>query len=137
MTQETQNKKLTFVCTCNGCLQMPKDYHFTHCSSIVAELNGHYFSPSTMRFFGSRVTGFRVLYSSGGVIITSTQKAGFDDSLGREIVHTYFCKYGNLVEAYHYKNAREAQKNLFEGSDKVDSCTCHGCQIEAFKKAQA
>ena len=127
---QIKERKLTFVCTCNGCLGISKEYHYSHVSGILTQLNGHYFSESTRRFFGARVTGFRVLYAERGVIVFSTQKAGFDDSAGREINHAYFCRYGNLATDYHYKTAKDARKGLFEGIEKIAGCNCHGCQID-------
>jgi len=123
-----------FYCTCNGCRQIPKDYHRTTTAGILAELNGYFFSPSTMKFFGSRVTGFRVLYSVGGVVITSTQRAGMMDSDGREYSLAYFCKYGNLVDSLRYPTSAEVRKELqAERRDIIEACTCHGCQIEKAK----
>ena len=128
---ETKEKaKLSFICACNGCLGIAREYHYSHISGILTQLNGDYFSESTRRFFGARVTGFRVLYAEQGVIVFSTQKAGFDASEGREINHAYFCRYGNLVTDYHYKTATQARKGLFEGIEKMLSCNCHGCQID-------
>jgi hypothetical protein len=127
----TSTEVPVFYCTCNGCRQVPKDYHRTSTAGILAELNGHFFSPSTMKFFGSRVTGFRVLYSVGGVVITSTQRAGFNDSDGREYSLAYFCKFGNLVDAFRFPNSATVRKELqAQRVEIISACPCHGCQIE-------
>ena len=124
-----QNNKLTFTCTCNGCRGIAKRFDSNYIEGVIEEIEGFYFSPSTRRFFGARLTGFYKL-SSGGVLVTSTQRAGFDTSAGREINHAYFCKYGNLVVDIHYKSKVQARKGLFTLSDKVDACDCHGCAID-------
>jgi hypothetical protein len=129
MTTETKKERLTFICECNGCRAIPKAFDSYYVEAIAEEVNGYYFSPATRRWFGVRLTGF-VKLSSGGVIIKSTQKAGFADSDGREINHAYICKYGNFVTDYRYKTATQARKGLFEGSEAVAECSCHGCQID-------
>jgi len=128
-TTEQKTEIPTFLCTCNGCRQVPKRFDSSYVEVIAQETEGFYFSPNTRKFFGVRLTGFYTL-SSGGVLITATQKAGFSDSEGREINHAYFCKFGNLVKDFHYRTKLQARKNLFEGANDVDSCSCHGCQIE-------
>jgi len=120
---------MTFVCTCNGCRAIPKAFDSSHVEAIAEEVNGYYFSAGTRRWFGTRLTGFMKL-SCGGVIIKSTQKAGFSDSDGREINHAYVCKYGNLVTDYKYKTATQARKGLFKGLDALAQCSCHGCQAD-------
>lgn len=124
-----QNDKLTFTCTCNGCRGITKRFDSMYIEGILEEIEGFYFSPGTRRFFGVRLTGFYKL-SSGGVLVTSTQKAGFDASDGREINHAYFCKYGNLVSDVRFKSKVQARKGLFTLSDKVLACDCHGCAID-------
>lgn len=128
-TTEQKTAVPTFLCTCNGCRQAPKRFDSSHVEVIAQETEGFYFSESTRKFFGVRLTGFYTL-SGGGVLITATQKAGFDSSAGREINHAYFCKFGNLVQDFHYSTKLQAKKNLFEGANAMDSCSCHGCQIE-------
>ena len=128
MTNQTTNK-LTFTCTCGGCRGVSKRFDSYYLEGIVEELEGFYFSPGTRRFFGTRLTGFHKL-SSGGVLITSTQRAGFNDSDGREFNHAYFCKYGNLVKDFRFKTKTQARKAIFAGSDAVEACSCHGCQID-------
>ena len=131
---ETQKKPLTFICRCNGCRKVAKRYDSYYVESIAQETEGFYFSENTRRFFGVRLTGFYTL-SGGGVLITSTKKAGFDTADGREIDHAYFCKFGNFVVNYDYKTKSQARKGLFSGSEAVDSCSCHGCQIERYEAA--
>lgn len=128
-TENTNQAKLTFPCTCNGCRAIPARFDSYYIEGIIENLQGYYFSPATRRFFGTRLTGFYTL-ASGGVLITSTQRAGFDDSAGREINHAYFCKYGNLVKDYRFKTKIQARKGLFCGSDEVLKCECHGCQLD-------
>ena len=129
-TNETKKEILTFLCSCNGCRKVSKRFDSSYVESIAQETEGFYFSASTRKFFGTRLTGFYTL-ASGGVVITSTQKTGFSDSEGREINHAYFCKFGNLVNDFHYKTKTQARKGLFrDGADLVDACACHGCQIE-------
>ena len=122
-------KKLTFTCTCNGCRNIPKRFDSYQVEVIANEVEGYYFSPDTRRFFGVRLTGFYNL-ASGGVLITSTQKAGWEISDGREYNHAYFCKYGNLVKDFRFKSKTQAKKAIFTGSDAVEACSCHGCQID-------
>jgi hypothetical protein len=129
MNTTEQKTELSFPCTCNGCRQVPKRFDSHHVETIASEVEGFFFNESTRKFFGTRLTGFYTL-SSGGVLITSTQKAGFDSSAGREYSHAYFCKFGNLLEAFRYSTKLQARKNLFEGANLADSCSCHGCQIE-------
>lgn len=121
--------KITFTCTCNGCRNIPKRFDSYYVEAIVDELEGYYFAPGTRRFFHVRLTGFYTL-STGGVLITSTQAAGFSESDGREINHAYFCKYGHLVADIRYKTKIQARKGLFTLSDKVTACECHGCQLD-------
>ena len=125
----TQTQTPTFLCTCNGCRQIAKRFDSSHVEYIAQEVEGFFFSDSTRKFFGTRLTGFYTL-SGGGVLITSTQKAGFDSSAGREYSHAYFCKFGNLVESFRYSTKLQARKNLFEGANLMEDCSCHGCQIE-------
>ena len=127
MTTETQ--KITFPCTCNGCRAIPARLDSYYVEGIVENLQGHYFTPATRRFFSVRLTNFHTL-SSGGVLVISTQAAGFDKSDGREINHAYFCKYGNLVTDIRFKTKTQARKGLFTLSDKVLACECHGCQLD-------
>jgi hypothetical protein len=130
METTTQKEKLTFLCSCNGCRQVPKRFDSSHVEAIAQETEGFYFSANTRKFFGVRLTGFYTL-GSGGVVVTATQKAGFSDSEGREINHAYFCKFGNLVQDFHYKTKTQSRKGLFrDGAELVDACACHGCQIE-------
>jgi len=129
METTTEKAKLTFTCTCNGCRQVPKRFDSSYVEGIAEETEGFYFSANTRKFFGVRLTGFYTL-SGGGVVVIATQKAGFSDEAGREINHAYFCKFGNLVKDFHYKTKIQARKSLFEGSEAVDACSCHGCQIE-------
>ena len=125
----TQDKKLTFTCTCNGCRAVPARFDSYYIEGIIQELQGHYFSESTRKFFRTRLINFWNL-SSGGVLITSTQAAGFNASDGREYNHAYFCKYGNLVTDIQFKSKKQAGKGLFTLSDKVLACDCHGCQLD-------
>jgi hypothetical protein len=132
--QASRTEIPSFPCTCNGCNGRPVDYHRTTTAGILTELNTYYFSPSTMKFFGSRVTGFRVLHSVGGVVITSTQRAGFNDSDGREYSLAYFCKFGNLVDAFRFPNSATVRKELqAQRVEIISACPCHGCQIERAK----
>ena len=125
----TETKKLSFTCTCNGCRAVPARFDSYYIEGIIQELQGHYFSPSTRKFFRTRLINFWNL-SSGGVLITSTQAAGFEASDGREYNHAYFCKYGHLVADIRYKTKIQARKGLFTLSDKVTACECHGCQLD-------
>jgi hypothetical protein len=129
MSTSTATSKLTFTCECGGCRGIAKRYDSSYIEGIIQELEGHYFSPSTRRFFGTRLTGFYTL-SGGGVLITSTQKAGFDSSAGREIGHAYFCRYGTLVTDIRFNTKVQARKGLFTLADKLDYCACHGCKID-------
>jgi hypothetical protein len=128
MNTSTANK-ITFTCSCNGCRAISKRFDSSYVEAIVEELEGYYFSPNTRRFFGTRLTGFYTL-SSGGVLITSTQRAGFDSTAGREINNAYFCRYGNLVEDIRFTSKVQARKGLFTLSYKVEACSCHGCQLD-------
>ena len=118
--------RLAFICTCKGCLGIPARFDSYYVEEIVKDLQGFYFSPNTRKAWGTRLTGFYKL-ASGGVLITSTQKAF---NTGRDINHAYFCKYGHLVDHLRLSTKSQARKALFTLSDKVLDCDCHGCQID-------
>jgi hypothetical protein len=124
----TDTKKLTFTCECSGCNGYRNDYNRASVEAVIAEIGGHYFSPDARRFFGSRPTWW-ITVSDGRVIVRSTEKAGFEDSLGRVQKLTLFCPYGVVIEHAKFNTLHQAQKALFSFyGDTV--CTCHGCRID-------
>lgn len=122
-----------FTCTCNGCRRMPRDYARSHVESVLSELNGHYFGADTRRFFRVRLQGFtyeRVSGTCGAVIVFST-KAGDMGNTWRESDAAVFCRYGNLVESWQGKDARNLRKDASPAFEyAVRACMCHGCQID-------
>jgi len=104
----------------------------------IESVKGHYLTPNTMRFFGSRVSNYYPL-SNGGAVFFLTQKAGFESS---ERVRSWvvYCPYGNLVQdmpsddrlLVSAKSLRDLHKLRAEGFfyGVADSCECHGCKID-------
>ena len=130
-----------FSCECSGC----RGYHVQfedmryQTARAISHLEGFYFSPETMRFFGSKITHFYPLESRGAVFFT-TNKAGFDDSDGRVRAWALYCPYGKLIDDLKMKDRpKVTAKSLryfetFRSSGAFDylvrQCVCHGCRID-------
>jgi hypothetical protein len=105
----------------------------------IESVKGYYLSAGAMRFFGARVSNFYPL-ENGGAVFFLTQKAGFDDSLGRVRSWVTYCPYGHLVndlETEERPSVTAKSLKTFEylrvsgEFDLVSSrCSCHGCQID-------
>jgi hypothetical protein len=130
-----------FACECSGC----RGYHLQfesmryNTARAISHLEGFYFTPETMRFFGSKITNFYPLESRGAVFFT-TNKAGFEHSDGRERAWVVYCPYGKLLDDLKSeqrpkvtaKSLKEFEEIRINGGfdELVKSCKCHGCEID-------
>lgn len=130
-----------FACECSGCrgnrVQFEDMRYQT--ARAISHLEGFYFAPETMRFFGSKITHFYPLESRGAVFFT-TNKAGFDDSDGRTRAWVVYCPYGKLLDDLKSelrpkvtaKSLKEFEEIRINGGFDyiVNQCICHGCRID-------
>lgn len=130
---------MAFICECNGCRNFPKDFKGRQYWKNVAkdEVNGFYFSDSTMKFFSCRITDFFPL-KNGGAVFYTTQRAGFDN-YDRERRWVVVCPFGEIVAdsklgrySVDSKSAKkfERARNLGVFDRIAGFCACHGCQIQ-------
>jgi hypothetical protein len=105
-----------------------------HLFAEIARGGSHYFTPDTRRFFGSRLLGHRVI--DGGVIVTESTRAGFNDDAGRNYKATLWCPFGHVeATACRATSSRDLRAWLWSDGAQDSArrllavCDCHGCQI--------
>lgn len=135
-----------FLCSCDGCRGWtPRVALITHASELDSKTDGHFFSPSTMRFFSSRVVSWKQLANPqqegtehDGLAVVVSSRYGYDGAERYyEIVR--LCQYGELTREpaedssdspfVHYPTSAKARKAL-AGIGYPTSCPCHGCQLD-------
>jgi hypothetical protein len=129
-----------FACECAGCRGYRVQFEDMRYQTAraVSHLNGFYFSPETMRYFGAKITHYYPL-EKGGAVFFSTM-SGFEDGTRVRTWVTY-CPYGHLVEdlenekrpsitAKSLKAFEDLRKNGAFDSLISFKCSCHGCEID-------
>jgi len=138
------NERTKFDCNCGGCRGIiPGLSHITYPQEIAGKVQGHYFSPSTMRFFNSRLGSWRILSNPAdntgrrdgiGIIVSSR---GNWDGAAREYELVRICAYGAVQRDYafahaglvKYETSRAANVALRAAAYPVE-CDCHGCTLD-------
>jgi len=137
MTTNQEIEKVTgleFPCECRGCRGYSADLDSVwDTSQIPNKVAGHYFSESTRRFFHSRINSFRHL--AGGSLAVRESLAGDMDNTYRIHRVVLFCRYGTLqdydIHVNRYNTGAAATKIMRAlPDDAVNSCECHGCQLD-------
>lgn len=108
-----------------------KDYQRAYSESAASEVEGYYFTPSTMKYWKSRLLGHTIL--SNGACVFKISQPDYDGV--REFRLIYACKYGQVVHVAKYESSRKADTNTLSDEFRVTDCLCHGCQID--RKASA
>ena len=126
---------LDLKCTCKGCRNWRQTYQFSYAERIAELTNGHYFSPSTMRFFKSRILGWRTVVGINNYdgLLVRESSAGDMDNTYRVYRWVLFCPYGELVErGENHLSSRALTKELetLSAGDVLARCECHGCQLD-------
>lgn len=143
MNIETE-KKITFPCTCGPCRGIfPGVAHITYPQQLNTVTQGHYFAPSTMRFFNSRVGSWRILSNPAseesrrdGLAVVVSSRGDFVGA-AREYELIRICAYGAIQRDYDvahaglvkYDSSRAANKAL-AAAVYPSGCDCHGCVLD-------
>lgn len=135
-----------FLCSCDGCRGWTRRVALiTHASELDSKTEGHFFSPSTMRFFSSRVVSWKQLANPqqegierDGLAVIVSSRYGYDGA-ERYYELVLLCQYGELTRERaedstifpftHYATPAKARKAL-AGIGYPTSCPCHGCQLD-------
>ena len=143
MNKETE-KKITFPCTCGPCRGiLPGVAQITYPKQLATVTQGHYFSPSTMRWFNSRVGSWRILSNPSsdesrrdGLAVVVSSRGDFEGA-AREYELIRICAYGAIQRDYafafaglvKYETSRAANKAL-AAAVYPSECDCHGCVLD-------
>ena len=135
---------LNFKCSCTGCRgYSPRVAEIYHIAQLSSKVEGHYFSPSTMRFFSSRSGNWRRLDNPAapagidkldGVAVIVSSKYGYEGAQ-REYELITVCGYGTITRQDKagvldkYPTSRAANKALAVATYPGE-CECHGCQLD-------
>ena len=137
--QDTKKTKRTykaqFSCTCGGCRNIPtRPAEIVHTAQIASkESETHFFSPSTMRFFSSRIVDYKPVQGAGdidslSVIISS--KHGYEGSK-RYYEIVILCPFGTVHrESKQFETLRAARRSWGEIVSSFLPCECHGCVLD-------
>jgi hypothetical protein len=138
-TQE--KKKLTFLCSCNGCRNFPtRPAEIWHESQIANKAQGYYFTRDTMKAFNSRIADFKpvAISSRADSLLVIVSSKRWDDARVYEIVT--LCPYGELGREWntdadepikHYSSLAQARKSArWNCTIAPQICDCHGCQLD-------
>lgn len=141
MNAETE-KKITFPCTCGPCRGiLPGVANITYPQQLNSVTQGHYFSPSTMRWFRSRTGSWRVLSNPAsdesrrdGLAVVVSSCSGYAP---REYELIRICAYGAIQRDFglahaglvKYDSSRAANKAL-AAAVYPSECDCHGCILD-------
>ena len=124
-----------FPCTCNGCRNYPtRPAEVWHQDQIASkESETHFFSPSAMRFFSSRVADFKEVRKEGAIsslsVIVSSRHGYEGAERYYEIVT--LCPFGTVHrESAQFANLRLARKGWDLALASFVPCSCHGCQLD-------
>ena len=143
-TNTISTAPLNFKCSCNGCRgyspRVAENYDIRQLSSKV---EGHYFSPATMRFFSSRLGNWRRLDNPAtpagvdkldGIAVIVSSKYGYEGA-AREYELITVCGYGTITRQDSagvldkYPTSKAANKALAAAAYPLE-CSCHGCQLD-------
>jgi hypothetical protein len=135
-TTEQNEKKLSFSCTCNGCRNYPtRPAEIWHQDQIASkESETHFFSPSAMRFFSSRVADFKSVDTASNEV--KTLSVIVSSRHGYEGAERYYeivtlCPFGTVHrESAQFESLRIARKGWDLALASFVPCSCHGCQLD-------
>ncbi len=136
--------RLSFKCNCNGCRgYSPRVSDIYDIRQLSSKVEGHYFSPSTMRFFNSRLGNWRRLDNPAapagvdkldGIAVIVSSKYGYEGA-AREYEIITVCGYGTITRQDSagvldkYSTSKAANKALMVAAYPLN-CSCHGCQLD-------
>jgi hypothetical protein len=141
--------KLSFECSCYGCRNISRRVaEIYHASQLDGKVEGYFFSPSTMKFFSSRVATWEILINPqgegeakrNGLAVIVSSRYGYEGA-AREYEIVRICQYGDVSREDNpanekggapfikYDTLRQAKKALAAAVYPV-ACTCHGCQLD-------
>lgn len=137
-----------FLCSCDGCRGYSRRVtEIWHPSQLDSKTEGHFFSPSTMKFFSSRVVSWRDIKNPDkegtkhdGVAVIVSSRYGYEGA-EREYEIVRLCQYGYLSREANPSNERGAAlfvkyatsakaRKALAGIGYPTSCPCHGCQLD-------
>lgn len=132
---KTQQNKLTFPCTCNGCRNYPtRPAQIWHQDQIPSKEQGtYYFTKDAMRFFSSKIADFKGVergdaIPSLSVIVSS--RHGYEGA-ERYYELVILCPYGTINRhGVTFNSLRLARKNWDTALSSFPACECHGCQLD-------
>jgi hypothetical protein len=143
-TDTVNTAPLVFNCSCNGCRgYSPRIAEIYDISQLSSKVEGHYFSPATMRFFSSRLGNWRRLDNPAapaginkldGVAVIVSSRYGYEGA-EREYELITVCGYGSITRQDSagvldkYPTSRAANKAL-DAATYPGECSCHGCQLD-------
>ena len=137
----SNDTKLSFPCTCNGCRNYPtRPAEVWNEHQIAGKAQGYFFSKETMKFFNSRIVDFKPVSISPRcdslMVIVSNRR----DSDPRYYEIVTLCPYGELGREWvtiggspiaSYASLREARKSArWNSTIAPQICDCHGCQLD-------
>jgi hypothetical protein len=130
------NTKLSFPCACNGCRNYPtRPAEIWHQDQIASkESETHFFSPSAMRFFSSRVADFKSVDTPSNEIKTLSvivsSRHGYEGA-SRYYEIVTLCPFGTVHrESAQFESLRIARKGWDLALASFVPCSCHGCQLD-------
>ncbi len=139
-------KKLAFECSCYGCRNISQRVtEIWHASQLNGKTEGFFFSPSTMKFFSSRVLTWENLKNPNsdgnakhdGLAVVVSSRYGYEGA-EREYEIVRVCQYGSISRESNpagdspfikYDTSKKARKAL-AGVEYPVACDCHGCQLD-------
>ena len=135
---------LSFKCSCNGCRgYSPRVAEIYDIRQLSSKVEGHYFSPATMKFFNSRLGNWRRLDNPAapagvdkldGIAVIVSSKYGYEGA-AREYELITVCGYGTITRQDSagvldkYPTSKAANKALAAAAYPLE-CSCHGCQLD-------
>jgi hypothetical protein len=138
----SNDTKLSFPCTCNGCRNYPtRPAEVWNEHQIAGKAQGYFFSKETMKFFNSRIVDFKPVSISSRadslMVIVSNRRD--NDPRYYEIVT--LCPYGELAREWNkdsdgspidnYESLYKARKSArWNSTIAPQICDCHGCQLD-------
>ena len=137
-----------FLCSCDGCRNWPRRVtEIWHESQINSKAEGYFFSPSTMKFFSSRIVTWKNLTNPekqeakhDGLAVVVSSRYGYEGA-ERDYEIVRLCQYGEITREANpsneqggepfvkYATSKKARKAL-EGIGYPTLCPCHGCQLD-------
>jgi hypothetical protein len=134
-------QKTVFNCSCRGCRgHLPRVAQIWHVSQLATHTEGHFFSPSAMKYFNSRLGNWdRLANPNGdpdrdGVAVIVSSKYDYEGA-ARHYELVTVCGWGNITRQQgpegleKYATSKEANKALKAATYPV-GCECHGCILD-------